>query len=313
MTERLYYTEQGLVEFAAEVADIRELSNEGGKKTWQIAFDRSAFYPVSGGQPFDLGELEAVSASGTKLVVPVLRVDEDESGEVWHSVEKPLQQGTAITGRVDAARRRDHMQQHTGQHLLSAIFLREMGASTVGFHLGEMSSTLDLDCAVLSAADVERIEIAVNVAVLEDRRVSASVVSRETAEAMLGRGELRKLPEREGEIRLIEIEGVEWNACGGTHVARTGEIGAVLLRKTEKVKRGVRVEFVCGMRAVARSRAEFAALDSVARTLSVGAMDVGGRVAKLLEDAKATGKEQKRLAKELAGLSGGPQAAKLEG
>ena len=313
MTERLYYAEQGLVEFAAEVADIREFSNEGGKKTWQIALDRSAFYPVSGGQPFDLGEMEAVAPSGTKLTVPVLRVDEDESGEVWHSVEKPLLPGTAITGRVDAARRRDHMQQHTGQHLLSAIFLREIGAATVGFHLGEASSTIDLDCAALSAEDVKRIEIAVNAAVLEDRVVRPSFVSREKAEAMLARGELRKLPERDGEIRLIEIEGVEWNACGGTHVGRTGEIGAVLLRKTEKIKRGIRVEFVCGMRAVRRSRAEFDELDGVARALSVGALGVGGRVAKLLEDAKAAGKEQKRLAKELAGLSSGAQAAKLEG
>jgi alanyl-tRNA synthetase len=300
VAERLYYDAQEMLAFEAEVTDIRLESRKDGVNRWQLALDRTAFYPESGGQPWDLGTLEAVARSGARLEVPVLAVVE-EDGEVWHVVEKPLMAGTAVTGRVEAVRRLDHMQQHTGQHLLSAVFLAELGAATASFHLGEESSTIDLTVKELSAPDLVLVEERVNRLIGEDRRVAVSVVAPSVAEEMLARGDLRKLPERAGEIRLVEIEGVEWNACGGTHVASTGRIGGLLLRRTEKVKQGIRVEFCCGLRAVRAARADFATTVELGRLLSTGVNELVSKVSGLLEDAKAAEKARFALLEELAG------------
>jgi alanyl-tRNA synthetase len=189
----------------------------------------------------------------------------------------------------------DHAQQHSGQHLLSAVFLSELGAATVSFHLGAESVTIDLAVEKLSEEDVVRVEVAANRLVYEDRAIAPSWVEREEAEAMLARGELRKLPERAGRMRIVAMQGVEFNACGGTHVASTGAIGGILLRRVEKVKQGQRVEFCCGLRAVRAARADFSRLGGIAKMLSVGAKDVPVRVEKLLLDAKAAAKELKAL------------------
>ena len=311
VAERIYYDSAELV-FAAEVTDIRlhsTVQDENGAKVqlWQVALDRTAFYPEGGGQPWDHGTLIATAPSGAQLVVPVERVEEDDAGEVWHFVRKPLMAGTVIEGRVDAERRMDHAQQHTGQHLLSAVFLRELGARTVSFHLsalksGAESSTIDVALrevpdgkAGLSAEDLALVEDAVAREIYADRAMRPRWVTAEDAKAMLERGELRKLPERVGPMRIVTMEGIEHNACGGTHVASTGAIGGVFLRKIEKVKQGWRVEFVCGLRAVRAARWDFQTLGGVARTLSVGAVDVPGRVEKLLADVKVANKEVKKL------------------
>jgi alanyl-tRNA synthetase len=299
--ERLYYDAQEMLEFRAEVTDIRLESRSNGVSRWQVALDRTSFYPESGGQPWDTGMLEAVARSGARLEVPVLAVVED-GGEVWHVVEKPLTAGTGVNGRVDEARRRDHMQQHTGQHLLSAVFLRELGAATVSFHLGVESSTIDLEVGKLAREDVVRVEDTVNRLIGEDRRVSVTAVERAEAEAMLARGELRKLPEREGAIRVVEIEGVEWNACGGTHVASTGGIGGVVIRRVEKVRQGVRVEFCCGLRAVRAARRDYETVGELARVLSTGAGELAGKVQGMMEEARATEKVRRGLLEELAGF-----------
>ncbi|MES2392995.1 MAG: alanyl-tRNA editing protein, partial [Acidobacteriota bacterium] len=253
VAERLYY-DSGALEFEAVVADIRLDSRGDAGSLWQVALDRTAFYPEGGGQPWDTGTLTAVSPSGARLEVEVERVEEDESGEVWHFVRKPLVEGTAVTGRVNAERRMDHAQQHTGQHLLSAVFLGEVGARTVSFHLGAESSTIDLvlrdGVERLSDAELVGVEGEVNRLIYADRAMRPGWVEAEEARAMLERGELRKLPERVGRMRIVEMEGVEFNACGGTHVASTGAIGGLMLRKVEKAKQGWRVEFVCGLRAV---------------------------------------------------------------
>ena len=144
MSDRLYYADPSLASFDAHVSDIREVSRTQGRSLWQIALDRSAFYPTSGGQPHDTGLLTATSSGGALLQAPILAVEEDEHGEVWHTTPKPLLAGTAVRGYVDWSRRRDHMQQHSGQHLLSAVVYRQLGAATVSFHLGEMTSTIDL-------------------------------------------------------------------------------------------------------------------------------------------------------------------------
>ncbi len=272
-----------------------------GESLWQVALDRTAFYPESGGQPWDTGLLIAVAKSGAVLEVPVERVEEDEAGEVWHYVRKPLVAGTVVTGVVDSARRVDHEQQHSGQHLLSAMFWRELGARTVSFHLGVESSTIDLALREgverLSVSELEKVEEAVNRVVLEGRPLTSHWIQREMAELMLSRGDLLKIPEREGPLRIVQMQGIEFNACGGTHVANTGAIGAVLLRKIEKVKRGWRVEFVCGIRAVRAARVDFAVLVETGRLLSVGSRDIPDRVGKVLENLKAAVKDVKRLEK----------------
>jgi alanyl-tRNA synthetase len=227
--------------------------------------------------------------------VEVARVEEDETGEVWHYVRKPLVQDTEIRGRVDAGRRLDLAQQHSGQHLLSAVFLRELNAPTVSFHLGADKVTIDLAIPLLTDDDLRRIEIAANREVYTDHAIRPRWVAHDEAEAMLARGDLRKLPEREGPMRIVEIVGIEHNACGGTHVASTGAIGSILLRRTEKVKQGTRVEFCCGLRAVAAARRDFELLRQAGALLSVGAPDVPSRVEKLLQDAKAAAKELKAL------------------
>ena len=301
VAERLYYDSAAL-EFEATVTDIRLDSREGSDSLWQVALDRTAFYPEGGGQPWDTGMLVATAKSGATLEVPVERVEEDEAGEVWHFVRKPLVAGTSVTGYVDAARRQDHEQQHSGQHLLSAMFLREIGATTVSFHLGAESCTIDLalreGAERLSEQELRQVEDAANVVVSEGRPVMSHWIEREMAELMLSRGDLRKLPPREGRMRIVQMQGIEFNACGGTHVSNTGAIGAVTLRRVEKVKKGWRVEFCCGLRAVRTARRDFELLDGIARTLSVGARDVPGRVEKLIEDKKAAAKELKALQKQ---------------
>ena len=300
MSERLYYADSFLTNFDAVVTDVREVLRRDGESVWQIALDRTAFYPTSGGQPMDFGVLSAVSRGGATLDVPVEQVEEDEQGEVWHFVRKPLAAGTAVRGQIDWQRRFDHMQQHTGQHLLSAVFQKELQLPTVSFHLGESVSTIDLAGNVPAHHSLERVERVANEIIGEDRPVTVSTVAREEAEAMMAAGILRKLPERDGHIRLITIADCDRNACGGTHVRSTGQIGGLQIRSVEKVSRGARIEFVCGLRAVRSARTDAARLSEAAALLSVGAADVPATVARLINESKAGAKERLRLREELA-------------
>jgi alanyl-tRNA synthetase len=309
VAERLYYDaaagDAAALEFRAVVTDVRLDSHAVGdsgqkEQLWQVALDRTAFYPAGGGQPWDTGVLVATAKSGAVLEVVVERVEEDEADEVWHYVRKPLAEGTEIVGRVDADRRMDLAQQHTGQHLLSAMFLKELGAATVSFHLGADSVTIDLAVEKVSDEDLRRVEAAANRLIYEDRAMRPRWVEREEAEAMLARGELRKLPERVGRMRIVEMEGVEFNACGGTHVGSTGAIGGLLVRRVEKVKQGQRVEFCCGLRAVRAAGRDYARLRELGALLSVGPADLAGRVTGLIEDKKANAKRIKSLEKELS-------------
>jgi alanyl-tRNA synthetase len=306
VAERLYYDaaagDVATLEFRAVVTDVRLDSHAVGQsgqkeQVWQVALDRTAFYPAGGGQPWDTGLLVATAKSGAVLEVLVERVEEDEAGEVWHYVRKPLPEGTEIVGRVDADRRMDLAQQHTGQHLLSAMFLKELGAATVSFHLGADSVTIDLAVEKVSEEELRRVEAAANRLIYEDRAMRPRWVEREEAEAMLARGELRKLPERAGRMRIVEMEGVEFNACGGTHVGSTGAIGGLLVRRVEKVKQGQRVEFCCGLRAVRMAARDYALLRQTGLLLSVGAADIPDRVQRLQEDKKAAVKELAKVLK----------------
>ena len=307
MTERLYYHDSFLKTFKAQVRDVRLHSQTAAQSVWQIALDRSAFYPTSGGQPYDTGMLTAASRSGTLLEVGVDAVEEDEQGEVWHTTLKPLLAGTEITGTIDWPRRLDHMQQHSGQHLLSAVFAHELRAMTVSFHLGEEVSTIDLATETLAHHSLERVERIANELIAEDRSVTVTQVSRADAEAKLAAGILRKLPPIEGTIRLIEIADYDLNACGGTHVHATGQIGGLHLRSVERVRQGLRVEFVCGLRAVTSARQDYGALSRTASALSVSRNQVPEAAERVLSEVKAAQKRSEKILEELAGY----QAARL--
>ncbi len=302
---RLYLEDSKLLHFRAAVTDIREFARKNGQQVWQMALDSTAFYPTGGGQPHDLGTLRAQSRSGTELTVTVEDVTEDEAGTVWHTTTKPLLTGTMVQGTVDAARRLDHMQQHTGQHLLSAVLADDFGLRTVGFHMGERDVTIDLaveDRAAQDAVlgDLHTVETRVNRHIAGNAPVTIREVSGEQAQALLAEGALRKLPDRVGPMRLVEIAGLDLNACGGTHVQALGEVGAVLLRETERTKKALRLHFVCGLRAVHASREDRTELAAAAGALSVGKADVFAGVQRLLTEAKALSKERLRLREEIA-------------
>jgi alanyl-tRNA synthetase len=317
--ERLYYADSALTHFTATVTDIRERSRTGGASLWQIALDRSAFYPTSGGQPHDTGTLAATAPSGARLEAPVIDVEEDDHGELWHLTSKPLLAGTPIEGRIDWARRLDHMQQHSGQHLLSALFYQELGALTISFHLGDTVSTIDLSTESFAPEQLIHIEQLANAIVAESRPVAHRAVTRAEAERLLAEGKLRKLPERGGDIRLIVIAGdtaagaiagnpashaaptdLDLNACGGTHVASTSQIGAVLLRGTERIRQSTRVSFLCGSRAIAAARADDTLLTQLGRELSVGRADLPAALARIKNEIRAAAKERQALREELA-------------
>jgi alanyl-tRNA synthetase len=300
MTERLYSTDSFVTNFDAVVTDIQEVSRASGQSLWRVALDRSAFYPTGGGQPYDTGTLTATSRSGAELTAEIVDVEEDDQGEVWHHTLKPLVAGTAVRGVIDAARRLDHVQQHSGQHLLSAAFIEVCGARTISFHLGEAGATIDLDVESLTGTTLQDVEDRSNQIIAEDRPVTMSIVPREHAESLLAAGELRKLPPRQGDLRIITIADFDRNACGGTHVRSTGQIGGLHLRGLEKVRQGLRVEFVCGLRAVRAARNDFNRLTDAARQLSVGFEEVPQAIQRLQADAKQTAKQTLKLTNELA-------------
>ncbi len=275
MTQRLYYTDSYLRVFEAAVVDRADESR-------RVYLDRTAFYPTSGGQPFDTGELGGVE------VVDVI----DEGDRVGHLLTGSLV-GDMVTGRVDWSRRFDHMQQHTGQHLLSAVLANLAGHQTVGVHFGRESSTLDVDAGELPSAQVWKAEEAANEIIFQNRPVE---VSFEGAEAAAG---LRKPSERVGTLRIITIQDLDRSACGGTHVKATGEIGSILIRKVERVRKGVRLEFLCGGRATRRARADYSLISHLATEFSAAAEEVPRLIKVQREELKQAAALTQELAEQL--------------
>jgi alanyl-tRNA synthetase len=242
-----------------------------------VWLDQTAFYPTSGGQPHDIGTL------GDARVVDV---QDDEDGAVVHLVEGPCPTvGAHVHGAIDWPRRVDHMQQHTGQHLLSAVIEHTHAARTVSFHLGTESSTIDID-RELTAAQIAQVEHLVNQAVWDDVPVSVRYASEDEARLL----PLRKESARTGTLRLVGIDGHDLSACGGTHVPRTGAIGQVVVTSWERFKGGQRLEFLCGQRALARFQLLRDATDATIRLLSVLPSELPAAVERLQADVK----DQKR-------------------
>jgi alanyl-tRNA synthetase len=290
VTERIYYTDPACLEFDATVVSSSAAS--GGVV---VVLDRTAFYPTSGGQPFDTGRLGDVE---------VTDVVDLEDGSIGHLVSVPIGEGTRVHGRVDGARRFDHMQQHTGQHILSAAFDRLHHARTVGFHLGAVLSTLDLD-KVLGAESLAAAEAEANRIVWEDRPVSIRFATPEEAAAMT----FRKEPTRSGPLRVIEVEGYDISACGGTHVARAGQVGVVALRSWEKFRGGMRLEFVCGLRALREFRILRDAVAGSLRFLSVPPQDLPAAI----EGTQAENKDLRRTIRDLGDRLAAHEAAAMVG
>jgi len=280
MTERLYYTDSYLREFHARIVD----HSEDGLTVY---LDRTAFYPASGGQPHDLGSIGGV---------PVLDVV-DEDQRIAHRIAAALHSGP-VDCSVDWRRRFDHMQQHTGQHLLSAVFEDRFGLKTASFHLGAETCTIDLEGGVVEPLTVQEAECRANEVICENRPVG---VHFEDAGEVQG---LRKASEREGRLRIVSIEGLDHCGCGGTHVRATGEIGALLIRKLEKVRQATRVEFLCGGRAIRRARADYEALSRAAQLFSAPLDEIPAMAAAQSEAVRASEKARRKLELDLAAYQG---------
>ncbi len=280
-SDRLYYTDAYLVEFDAVVRDVQRRDDR-----WRVTLDRTAFYPTSGGQPFDTGTL------GEAIVTEVV---DEEDGTIVHFVDREIEKNSRVRGHVDWNRRFDHMQQHTGQHLLSAAFEHEAGAKTVSFHLGVSASTIDLN-KELSAGEVARVEDVANKVLWQDHEVCVKFVTASEAAKL----PLRKEPAREGELRLIEIKDYDLSACGGTHVRRTGAIGMIAISGFERFKGGLRVEFVCGARALRVYRALDHAVAGSVRLLSVLPDELPSAIEKLQAAGRGHQKEKEALYERLA-------------
>ncbi len=268
----------------------------GSETRHSFTLRESAFYPTSGGQIHDTGWLTIEGGNRLK----VAEVVDSEDGRVVHYLEAPTEPpaaGARVHGTIDAERRRDHMQQHTGQHVLSAAFIELYQFPTVSFHMGDDYCSIDLATPVLTPQQVVGAEKRANEIMFENRGVMVRYVSRAEAEK-LG---LRKLPPAErDELRLIEIAGFDLSACGGTHVFSTGQVGSILLRKVEKTRQGMRVEFVCGGRAVRTARRDYAALVESAGLYSAQIWDLPNQIRKTFDDVKAARKEKEEALDQLA-------------
>ena len=282
MTNRLYYADSHLTHFEAHVIESGTVNDRPF-----IVLDQSAFYPTTGGQPHDTG---AVSG---RHVVDV--IDREGDGAVVHVLDEPLDVGTPVVGDVDWPRRLDHMQQHTGQHVLSAAFVRLVEMATVSFHLGTEVSTIDV-AGTPTPEVIARAEDEANRVVWQNRTVAVRFVSAEEAATL----PLRKEPVRGGTVRLIEVEDFDLSACGGTHVTRTGAIGIIAVQAWERYKGGTRISFVCGGRALTQFHAFRDVVANAVRQLSIQAGELPDAVTRLQAESRELRQQVRALTEQLA-------------
>jgi alanyl-tRNA synthetase len=279
-TKKLYYDDAYLLEFEADVVERRE--HEGRPA---VVLDRTAFYPESGGQPWDKGTV------GGAKVAAVLDLD----GTILHVVEGAVPEGR-VRGSVDRATRLDHMQQHTGQHVLSQAFWELLKGETLSFHMGPGVSTLEIGLKTLFDADCDRVEDRANAIVLENREVKTYFVPEER----IGEVPLRRPPKKHGLLRVVEVDGFDYSACGGTHVRKTSEIGAIKILGIEKIRGNLRFEFLCGGRALRDHRDKDRTVRRLAGAFSCAPGDVAAQVERLAVEHKALKKRARHLEERLA-------------
>ena len=291
-TEKLYFTDSGLLEFQAQVLDV--VHGESGDK---VLLDRTAFYPTGGGQPYDVGTMNEVK---------IIDVIEAEDGRIFHVTDQAgrFAAGDRVEGKVDAARRLDHLQQHSGQHILSQAFIRACGAQTHSFHLGSQSSTIDIEVPAPSPETMRAAEDVANAVIFEDRAMRVHLFDERDAASL----PLRKESAVSGTVRVIEVEDFDWSPCGGTHARRTGQIGLIVIKSFERVKGNLtRVEFVCGNRALKDYRLANQTAVTTARLFSAEREAAPDLAAKALQENKGL----KKRVKDLLDLATTAEAAQL--
>ncbi|MEW6210679.1 MAG: DHHA1 domain-containing protein [Acidobacteriota bacterium] len=278
-TERLYFTDSDILEFSATVIDIKNA--DGGDA---VLLDRTAFYPTGGGQPNDTGRINDAE---------VTDVFENEDGLIFHLIKESgsLKPGLKVHGAIDRLRRLDHLQQHSGQHILSQAFVQACGAETRSFHLGSEASTIDIELQSPTDDHMRAAEEVANQIIFEDRPLKIHLVTEEEA----ARLPLRKETAVSGLIRVIEVEDFDWSPCGGTHAKRAGQIGIILIKSFERAKRMTRVEFVCGRRALADYRRASATAVGIARMFSAERDSAPELVARMIQENKSLKKRQRDL------------------
>ena len=286
MTDRLYYDQTYLKEFDATVISARE-----GEKGAEVRLDRTAFYPTSGGQPYDTGVLGGAE---------VVDVYVDEAGEVWHVLTSPLAAGEKVHGEIDWARRFDHMQQHAGEHMLAGAVHRQLGGHTIGLHLGAEASTIDVTMpdgsTHLSGEQIARLEEDVNSQIQRDVPIRCWFPEEEELKSL----PLRKPPTVAEHVRIVAIGEEEMVACGGTHPSSAGQIGLVKVVDARPSRGKLRLTFLCGMRAYRDYQARMAAGDRAAELLSTQAALLPEAVERLQESVNALQREAAALRREQA-------------
>ena len=280
-TKRLYFENPYQVEFEAQV--IRKIIHE---QKPALILDQTCFYPESGGQPCDKGQIDGIN---------VLKVVEDKE-EVLHLVEKDVS-SKKIKGKIDWERRFDHMQQHSGQHILSQSFYEFFDAETLSFHLGIDSSTVEMDLRTISEEEIEKVEERANDIIFQNREVKSYFIPEEKIKSL----PFRKPPQKEGLIRVVEVSDFDYSACGGTHVRRAGEIGLIKILKGERIRNNVRLEFACGKRAVEDYSWKSKALYQLSGRFSAHERDVLTSVEKLLSDLKSQKRINRKLQEKMTG------------
>lgn len=278
-TEKIYFSDSSILEFTANVIAVNPT-----ERGYQVALDRTAFYPTGGGQPNDTGMI------GNARVVDVI---EDKEGIIYHILKdaEAISAGQTVTGRIDRARRFDYTQQHSGQHILTRAFMTACGAETRSLHLGIQTSTIDIDLEFPTGKNIRAAEEIANAIIFEDRPMRVHQVNEEEASRM----PLRKESTVRGDIRVIEIADFDWSPCGGTHVTRTGQVGLIAIKGYERVKKMTRVEFVCGLRALADYRLANATAVAVAKLVSAERDSSPDLVARAMQENKALKKRVRDL------------------
>lgn len=272
MTERIYYHDSYLTKFSAKVVNRQKENGFFG-----LVFDKTAFYPTSGGQPHDQGTVNGI---------PIVKVVDLNNGQILHLLEKDIKK-INIDCTINWPTRFDHMQQHSGQHILSQSFLKVTAATTVGFHLSGDYATIDLDTDNVSNHQIKKVEQLSNRIVYENRSVYMKILGQEEVSSL----NVRKKSNRMGPIRIIEIEEFDISPCGGTHVKKTAEIGGIFVKSVDRINRGVRIEFLCGQRIIESYRNDLSSLENIAKQLSITPREAPKRVGILLDELKRLRKE----------------------
>ena len=292
-TKRLYFEDPYQVEFEAKVK--KSLLYEGNPA---LILDQTCFYPEGGGQPADKGTLDGI---------PVIHVFE-QNDRIVHVLEKKVSPD-AVKGKIDWATRFDHMQQHAGQHILSQCFVQLFDAATRSFHLGEETSTLEVDMRNMSEEEAERIEKYANDIVFQNREIKTCFYREEEISSI----NLRRPTKKEGDIRVVDVSDFDRTACGGTHPRRTGEIGTIKILKWEKIRGNVRLEFLCGARALRDYIRKHRDLRTLSNSLTIDDSEVVASCEKFVADLKTQKRNNRKMLEKLIQYEAAEMIHKAEG